>query len=54
MSDLYKCCECPWVGIDDQMKIIRNSSLSNDVGAEVTIFVCPKCGHDSFYDSPPD
>ncbi|MEO5342183.1 MAG: hypothetical protein H7842_02395, partial [Gammaproteobacteria bacterium SHHR-1] len=43
-----ECCECGWIGGEDKQRLIDSPSLKA-LGVQGWDHVCPKCGHDEFY-----
>lgn len=50
MQTLTECCECNWVGFDDDQKQVRDNRYKT-----IKVFdqVCPECGHKEFYRTEP-
>ena len=48
MNDI-ECCKCGWIG-DEEEQVIAECKWMEVKGAIVESHVCPKCGHDEFYD----
>ena len=44
MKNKYECCECGWTGLHSEKSI-----KPSDEQSSFETYVCPHCGHESFY-----
>ncbi|AEL24044.1 hypothetical protein [Cyclobacterium marinum] len=45
MKNKYECCKCGWTGFHSEKRVKPNDGIPF-----LHTYVCPNCGHDSFYE----